>query len=111
MDPLENQTDQTSFNFIIDSMIAFPSHTFKYVNETFRTERDQKMIIRFLHNRRADAHDITQRLQAQFAQDVYALRIIQFWIGEVSRNRQDLHNENDMGRSPLDDLDRKFWLY
>jgi hypothetical protein len=65
------------------------------------------MIIRFLHNERADAHDTTQRLQAQFTQDAYALRTVQFWIDEVRRGRQDFHDENCMERPPLDDLDAK----
>jgi hypothetical protein len=68
---------------------------------------DQRVIIRFLHNERANTHDIAQRLQTQFAQDAYALRTVQFWIGEISRDRQDLHDENRMGRLPLDDLDAK----
>jgi hypothetical protein len=69
------------------------------------------VIIKFLHNERANAHDITQRLQEQFAQNVYALRMIQFWIGKIRRDCQDLHTENCMGRLPLDDLDAKILLY
>jgi hypothetical protein len=65
-------------------------------------EYDQRAIIRFLHNKRADAHDITQKLQAQFPQDACALRTVQFWIGELGRGRQDLYRENHMGRTPLD---------
>jgi hypothetical protein len=70
-------------------------------------EYDQRMIIRFVHNERADAHDTIRRLQETFAQDAYALRTVQFWISKVPRGRQDLHDKNRMGRSPLDDLDAK----
>jgi hypothetical protein len=65
------------------------------------------VIVKFLHDEKADVHDIAQRLQAEFAQDAYALRTVQFWIGEVRRGRQDIHGENCMGRPLLDDLDAK----
>jgi hypothetical protein len=48
-----------------------------------------------------------QKLQAQFAQDVYALRTVEFWIGEVCLGHQELHDENRMGITPLDDFDAK----
>jgi hypothetical protein len=70
-------------------------------------EYGQRVVIRFLHNEEADVHDITQRLQAQFAQDAYALRTVQFWIGEGCRDHQPLHDQNRMGRLPLDDLETK----
>jgi hypothetical protein len=47
------------------------------------------MIIRFRHNKRTNAHDMKQRLQTQFGQEAYTLRTIQFWIGEVRRDRED----------------------
>jgi hypothetical protein len=59
MDPLECQTNQIDFNSAIDSVIIFLSCTFKYVNKTFRVEYDQRVIIGFFHNERADVHDIT----------------------------------------------------
>jgi hypothetical protein len=68
------------------------------------------MIIGFLYNEGADTHDITQRLQAQFSQNVYALRTVQFWIGEVRRDCHDLHDENRMGDLLLMILIQKFWL-
>jgi hypothetical protein len=80
---------------------------FKYVNEIFRIKYDQRVIIRFLYNERIDTHDITQRFQVYFAQDAYAVRIVQFWIGEVHRDRQHLHDKNRIGRLSLDDLDAK----
>jgi hypothetical protein len=67
MDSLESQTDRIGFNSAVDSIIIFRSCTLKYDNETFKMESDHRMTIRFLHNERVDAHDITQRLQAQFA--------------------------------------------
>jgi hypothetical protein len=87
MDLLESQTDQISFNSAVDSIIIFPSCTFKYIKKTFRIEFDQRVIkewsksdqrvmTRFHDDEGADAHDITQRLQAQFAQDAYALRMV-----------------------------------
>jgi hypothetical protein len=107
MDLLESQTDRIGFNSAVDSIIIFPSCKFKYVHEKLRMECDQRVIIRFLHNERADAHDIAHRLQAQFVQNAYILRTVQFWIGEVRRDHQDLHDENRMGRSLLDDLDAR----
>jgi hypothetical protein len=70
-------------------------------------EYDQRVIIGFLHNERANAHDIIWRFQVQFAQNAYALGTVQFCIGEVRRGRQDVHDENCMGRPPFDDLDAK----
>jgi hypothetical protein len=68
---------------------------------------DQRTIIKFLHNEKANAHDIIHRLQVQFAQDAYTIRTIQFWIGEVIRGHQDILDENRMGQSPLGDLNMK----
>jgi hypothetical protein len=107
MNPLENQTDWIDFNSAINSIIICSSCTFKYIDETFRLEYDQRVIIKFLHNEEADTHDIIQRFQTQFAQNAYAFRTVQFWIDEVCRGRQALHDENSMGRPPLDDLDAK----
>jgi hypothetical protein len=70
-------------------------------------EYGQRVVIRFLHNEEADVHDITQRLQAQFVQDAYAPRTVQFWIGEVCRDHQPLHDQNRMGKLSLHDLDTK----
>jgi hypothetical protein len=70
-------------------------------------EHHQRMIIRFLYSEKTDTHDIIQRLQAQFDQNAHALRKVKFWIGEVCRGRQDLYDENCMGRPLLDNFDTK----
>jgi hypothetical protein len=46
-------------------------------------EYDQRVIIRFLWTERIGANEITNRLQAQFAEYAYKLRTVRFWIGEV----------------------------
>jgi hypothetical protein len=46
-------------------------------------------------------------LQAQFVKDVYQLATVWFWITEIWRGRQDLHDEIRSGRLPPDDLDSK----
>jgi hypothetical protein len=70
-------------------------------------DHDQRVIIKFLWNEKADAHQIATRLQAQFVEHDYQLRTVQFWIIEIRRGCQDLHDEIRGGRPPLDDLDRK----
>jgi hypothetical protein len=51
------------------------------------------MIIKFLWNERVDAHQIAAGLQEQFAEHTYQLGIVKFWIIEIRRGRQDLHDE------------------
>jgi transposase len=87
--------------------MIFPIWTLKYIKNAFGMEYNQKVIIRFLWNERADAHQIVARLQVRFAEHVYQLRTVQFWITEIRRDRQDLHDEIRNGRPPLDDLDDK----
>jgi hypothetical protein len=67
----------------------------------------QRVIIRFLWNEGADAGQIAARLQGQFVEHVYQLRTVQFWIIEIWRGRQDLHDEIRSGTPLLDDLDGK----
>jgi hypothetical protein len=33
----------------------------------------------------SDANQIVERLEAQFLEDAYSLRSVQFWIGEIKR--------------------------
>jgi hypothetical protein len=70
-------------------------------------EYDQRVIIRFLWNEGINAHEMTHRLQAQFGEHVYALRMVRFWIAEVWIGRQNLYDEIRIGRPLLDDLDAK----
>jgi hypothetical protein len=61
----------------------------------------------FLWNKRADARKIAARLQEQFAEHAYQLQTVQFWITEIRRDRQDLHDEIRSGRPPLDNFGGK----
>jgi hypothetical protein len=93
---------RTSRRLFLPSQFTKPS-----LNETFRMKYDQRVIIRFLQNEGADVHNNAQRIQTEFAQDAYALRTVQFWIGEAYRSHQDLHDEKCMGKHPLDGFDVK----
>jgi hypothetical protein len=70
-------------------------------------EHDQRVIMKFLWNETADAHQIAVSLQAQFAEHVYQLQTVQFWIIEIQRGRQDLHDEIRSGIPSQVDFDRK----
>jgi hypothetical protein len=87
--------------------MIFPSWTLQSVKNTFGTEYDQRVIIKFLWNEGTDARDIAARLQAQFAKHADRLRTVQFWITEIRLDRQDLHDEIRTRKSLLDDLDAK----
>jgi hypothetical protein len=56
-------------------------------------ELEQRIIIEFLTNESLDGHQILAELQKHLGWRAYALRTVQFWIGEVRRGREDLHDE------------------
>jgi transposase len=87
--------------------MIFPVWTLQSVHDPFGIEYDQTVIIRFLWNEGAYARQIADGFQAKFAEHSYELRTVRFWIAEIRRGRQDLHNEIRSGRPPLDDLDNK----
>jgi hypothetical protein len=68
---------------------------------------DQRTIIKFLFNERADACESADRLQAQFDKHTYELRTVRFSIAEVRMGRQGFHDEIRTGKPPLNDLDNK----
>jgi hypothetical protein len=92
---------------MIYAIIIFSFYTLKFIKDTFRMEYDQRVIIKFFLNERLDTCDITNRLQAQFGEYAYKLRMVSFWSTEIWLGRQDLHDEIRTGRSPLHDLDAK----
>jgi hypothetical protein len=53
-------------------------------------EQDHKVIITFLYNEGADTHDLTQRYQAEFAQDADVFRTDQLWVNQARRGCQEL---------------------
>jgi hypothetical protein len=66
--------------------------TLKDVKVDIPMEYDQQVIIKFLFNERCDASQTVERLKTQFHEDAYSLRSVQFWIGEIKRGREDLHD-------------------
>jgi hypothetical protein len=107
-DLIRNWIEIIPVNFSqICAKIRITPTSFKYANETFSTEYDQKVIIKSLHNEGADAHNMIHRFQAQFRQGAYQLGTVRFWIGEVCRRYPDRADGNCMRRSLLDDLDVK----
>jgi hypothetical protein len=76
----------------------------KGVNVYRPMEYDQRVIITFLFNKRCDGNQIMERLETQFHEDAYSLRSVQFWIGEIKRGREDLHDAQRSGRRPIESL-------
>jgi hypothetical protein len=72
-----------------------------------RLECERKVVIKFLAVEKVDAREIARRLTVPFGEDASALRTIQFWRAEVDHGREDLHDEQRSGRTPLDDIDSK----
>jgi hypothetical protein len=67
-------------------------------------EHDQRVIIKCLFSERCDANQIVKRLEAQFHEDVYSPWSAQFWIGEIKRGREDLHDAQRSGKRPIESL-------
>jgi FtsZ-binding cell division protein ZapB len=45
-----------------------------------------------------------ERLETQFHEYVYSLWSVQFWISEIKRGREDLHDAQQSGRRPIESL-------
>jgi predicted HTH transcriptional regulator len=52
----------------------------------------------------SDANQIVENLEAQFHEDTHSLRSVQFWIGEIKRGREDLHDAQRSERRPIESL-------
>jgi transposase len=65
---------------------------------------EQRVIIKFLSNDGLEAHQIAEKLKAQFSEGAYSLSAVQFWMAEVQRGREDLHDEPRPGRPSSDCL-------
>jgi hypothetical protein len=49
-------------------------------------------------------NQIVERLEAQFHEDAYSLRCVQFWIGEIKRGPEDLYDAQRSRRRPIESL-------
>jgi hypothetical protein len=87
--------------------MIFPVWTLQSIHGPFGMAYDQTVITKFLWNEGADAHQIAERLQTQFAEHFYQRQTIRFWIAEIRRGHQDLYDESRSRRPPRDDLDSK----
>jgi hypothetical protein len=67
-------------------------------------EYDQRVVIKFLFNEHCNANQIVERVETQFREDIYSLRSVQFWSGEIKRGREDLHDAQRSGRRPIESL-------
>jgi hypothetical protein len=63
------------------------------VKALIRMEYERQVIIKFLFNNGLDPRQVVKKLEIQLHEDDYSLRTVQFWIAEVRRRREDLHDE------------------
>jgi hypothetical protein len=77
------------------------------VKNTSAIDYDQRVIIKFLWNEGVNTRQIAAILQVRLAEHAYQLWTVRFWITEICRGREHLHDEIRGGRHPLDDLDGK----
>jgi hypothetical protein len=66
---------------------------------------EQRTIIKLLTKENLRAHAILAELQAGFENKVPALPTVRFWMEQVRRGPDDLHDEHRPRRPPLDDID------
>jgi hypothetical protein len=59
---------------------------------------EQRVIVKFLFNDGLDARQITEKLRLQFYKDAYSFDAVRFWIGEMRRVREGLHDRRWRGR-------------
>jgi hypothetical protein len=83
VDPSESSIDQIDFEHAIHAIIIFLFYALKSVKGSFRIEHDQRVIIKFLLNEKADGRGIADKLQTQFDEHAYKFRTVQFWITEI----------------------------
>jgi hypothetical protein len=69
-------------------------------------EYEQREII-FMINEYADAHKIHTRRSDHFDEQTYILGMIQFWVHEIQRDREDRHDERRSERPAFDYIDTK----
>jgi DNA-binding transcriptional ArsR family regulator len=68
-------------------------------------EFDQRVIIRFLCKDRVSLEDIHAHIEAEFGDATYSEQSVQWWCQYVRQRREDLHDEVQSGRPPIDFLD------
>jgi hypothetical protein len=70
-------------------------------------EYEQRVTIKFLVNDGLGTDEIEEKLKTQFPEDVYSLHTAQFWIAEVKRGHEDLHDGLRPWQPPAADLMRR----
>jgi hypothetical protein len=63
-------------------------------------EHDQQVIIKFPFNERCNANPIAERLEAQFHEDTYSLRSVQFGLKKSRESEKTCMMRNDPEDAP-----------